>query len=197
MLKAETAMESGTAITKRWVLEFEPGTPGETGPPTGWTSSPDPRGHVRMRFATRDETVDFAERHGLNHRVAQPKERVIRPIPTPTIQATMATDASVAEPQSSIACNDRRNGGAQHMTSNTIPFPRQNASAQHEERLSDGEIAKMIDRAVGAVQKAMDEAVLAGLIVEPSFSQIDIRETPRGVVLGSFVCEARCYRRPS
>lgn len=81
------------------------------------------------------------------------------------------------------------------MTSNTIPFPQQNTSVRHDERLSDGEIAEMINRAVGALQEAMDEAVLAGLIVEPRFSLIEKRDMPRGVMIESFVCEARSYRR--
>ena len=76
---AKTAMQSGTANTKRWVLEFEPGAPRATDPVMGWTSSPDTRGQVRMRFATRDEAVAFAKRNGLTYRVAEPKERVVRP----------------------------------------------------------------------------------------------------------------------
>jgi hypothetical protein len=34
---------------------------------------------MRMRFATRDEAVAFAKRNGLSYRIAEPKERVIRP----------------------------------------------------------------------------------------------------------------------
>ena len=76
---AKTAMQSGTANTKRWILEFEPSAPRTTDPVMGWTSSPDTRGLLRMRFATRDEAVAFAKRNGLSYRVAEPKERVIRP----------------------------------------------------------------------------------------------------------------------
>ncbi|MCZ6860354.1 MAG: hypothetical protein O7I42_08770 [Alphaproteobacteria bacterium] len=54
----------------------------------------------------------------------------------------------------------------------------------------------MINRAVGAIQEAMDEAVLAGLVVEPSFSLTEQRDTPRGgVMMESFVCEVRSCRR--
>ena len=81
------------------------------------------------------------------------------------------------------------------MTSNTIPFPQRNTSVWLDERLSDGEIAEVINRAVGAVQEAMDEAVLAGLIVEPRFSLIERRDTPRGTMTESFVCEVETYRR--
>ncbi len=81
------------------------------------------------------------------------------------------------------------------MTSNTIPFPQQNTSVRLDKRLSDGEIAEMINRAVGAVQEAMDEAALAGLIVEPRFSPVERRVTPRGSMTESFVCEVETYRR--
>ena len=81
------------------------------------------------------------------------------------------------------------------MTSNTIPFPQQNTSVRLDERRSDGEIAEMINRAVGAIQEAINEAVFAGLVVEPSFSMIEKRDTPRGVMMESFVCEVQSYRR--
>ena len=72
-------MQSGTANTKRWVLEFDQSAPRTTDRLMGWTSSPDPRAQMRMRFATREEAVAFAERHGLSYRVAEPHERVIKP----------------------------------------------------------------------------------------------------------------------
>ena len=81
------------------------------------------------------------------------------------------------------------------MTSNTIAFPQQNTSVGLAGRLSDREIAKMINRAVAAIQEAMNEAALAGIGVEPSFSLIEKRDTPRGVMIESFVCEVRSHRR--
>jgi len=72
-------MQSGTANTKRWILEFEQAAPRTTEPLMGWTSSADTRAQMRMRFATREEAVAFAERHGLSYRVAAPRERVIKP----------------------------------------------------------------------------------------------------------------------
>ena len=37
----KTAMQSGTAKTKDWVLDFEPSEPREVEPLMGWTSSAD------------------------------------------------------------------------------------------------------------------------------------------------------------
>jgi hypothetical protein len=42
-LPARTAMQSGKALTKRWVLAYEPEQPKELEPLMGWTSSADMR----------------------------------------------------------------------------------------------------------------------------------------------------------
>ena len=76
---AKTAMQSGQGNTKGWVLEFEPEEKKLTEPLMGWTSSGDMRGQVRLRFATRDEAVSFAERHAIPYAVREPKKRRIRP----------------------------------------------------------------------------------------------------------------------
>ena len=52
---AKTAMQSGEARTKEWVLEFEPGAPRSVDPLMGWTSSSDMRAQVRLEFETKDE----------------------------------------------------------------------------------------------------------------------------------------------
>ena len=50
---AKTAMQSGTAKTKEWVLDYEPEQPREIEPLMGWTSSGDMRQQVRLRFDDR------------------------------------------------------------------------------------------------------------------------------------------------
>ena len=50
---AKTAMQSGAAKTKEWVLDYEPEQPREIEPLMGWTSSGDMRQQVRLRFDTR------------------------------------------------------------------------------------------------------------------------------------------------
>ena len=41
----------------------------------------------------------------------------------------------------------------------------------------------------------MDAALMAGLIVEPSFKLVENRQTPSGMRIDSFVCNVRTYRR--
>jgi hypothetical protein len=72
---AKTAMQSGRAGTRRWVLEFEPSAPKEIDALMGWTGSPDTRHQVRLSFATCEEAIAYAERRGLPYRVGLPRER--------------------------------------------------------------------------------------------------------------------------
>ncbi len=71
---ARTAMQSGTAKTKDWVLEFEPEAPRVVEPLMGWTSSTDMKSQIRLRFATREEAVAYCEREGIPYQVSEPKE---------------------------------------------------------------------------------------------------------------------------
>lgn len=62
---AKTAMQSGTAKTKEWVLEYEPEQPREIEPLMGWTSSGDMRQQVRLRFDNAEEAIAYCARHGI------------------------------------------------------------------------------------------------------------------------------------
>ena len=62
---AKTAMQSGTAKTKEWVLDYEPEQPRAVEPLMGWTSSGDMRQQVRLRFTTSEEAIAYCERHGI------------------------------------------------------------------------------------------------------------------------------------
>jgi hypothetical protein len=73
-IPTKTAMQSGKAKTKEWVLEFEPSSARVSDPLMGWTVSSDMNGQVRMLFDTREEAVDYARRHGIAFEVLTPKE---------------------------------------------------------------------------------------------------------------------------
>jgi hypothetical protein len=72
---AKTAMQSGQAKTKEWVLEYEPESPREIEPLMGWTSSGDMLSQVRLAFETREEAVAYAEANGIGYRVFEPHKR--------------------------------------------------------------------------------------------------------------------------
>jgi len=77
---AKTAMQSGTAKTKEWVLDYEPEQPREIEPLMGWTSSGDMRQQLRLRFASAEEAVAYAERHGIAYQVQEAKASARRPM---------------------------------------------------------------------------------------------------------------------
>jgi hypothetical protein len=72
---AKTAMQSGHARTKEWVLEYEPEAPRAIEPLMGWTSSGDMKSQIRLEFETRDEAIAYAERSGVPYRVVEPTPR--------------------------------------------------------------------------------------------------------------------------
>jgi hypothetical protein len=72
---AKTAMQSGEARTKEWVLEHEPASPRRIDPLMGWTSSGDTRQQLRLSFDTKEEAIAYAERNGIAYSLAEPKPR--------------------------------------------------------------------------------------------------------------------------
>ena len=72
-------MQSGTANTRKWVLEFEPSSPKTADPLMGWIGSADTSGQVHMHFPTREAAVVFAKKHGFEYRVFEPKQQPRRP----------------------------------------------------------------------------------------------------------------------
>ena len=62
---AKTAMQSGTAKAKGWVLEFAQASAREVDPLMGWTSSDDTQTQVRLRFDSRDAAEDYARSKGI------------------------------------------------------------------------------------------------------------------------------------
>lgn len=78
---AKTAMQSGTAKTHLWVLDYAPASAREVDPLMGWTSSADTQAQVRLRFATKEEAMAYAEANGIEAVVTEPHERkpVLRP----------------------------------------------------------------------------------------------------------------------
>jgi hypothetical protein len=72
---AKTAMQSGEARTKDWILEFEPSSARGVDPLMGWTSSSDMQTQVRLEFETKDEAVAYATREGIPYTLTEPKPR--------------------------------------------------------------------------------------------------------------------------
>jgi hypothetical protein len=72
---ARTAMQSGTAKTRDWVLEYAPATARAVDPLMGWTSSDDTQSQVRLRFETAEAAQDYARENGIDAELMLPKPR--------------------------------------------------------------------------------------------------------------------------
>lgn len=76
---AKTAVQSGRANTRRWILEIEPRERQERDPLMGWWGSSNTERQVTLYFDSKDEAVAYARKHGLSFRVHEPHKRVVRP----------------------------------------------------------------------------------------------------------------------
>jgi hypothetical protein len=72
---ARTAMSSGTAKTRIWLLEFSPAEARSVDPLMGWTSSDDTQSQVRLQFDTREAAEEYARDHGIDAQVQLPNKR--------------------------------------------------------------------------------------------------------------------------
>ena len=71
---SKTAMQSGKANTKDWVLEFEPSDARSPDPLMGWTQTGDTESsQVRLTFETKEEAVRHADQHGIAFQLIDPK----------------------------------------------------------------------------------------------------------------------------
>lgn len=71
---AKTAMQSGSANTREWVLEFEPQKGKTIDGLMGWTGSSDMLGQVKLHFDTLEEAKGYAQRNKLPFEV-KPEHR--------------------------------------------------------------------------------------------------------------------------
>ena len=72
---AKTAMQSGTAKTTTWVLEFAPASARAVDPLMGWTSSSDTQAQVKLRFDSREAAEAYATENAFAFDVVEPNKR--------------------------------------------------------------------------------------------------------------------------
>ena len=75
---AKTAMQSGQAKTRDWVVRFEPKAARRIDPLMGWTSSSDTDQQVIMRFPTREAAVAYCEKHDMDYHLQEPRQRKVK-----------------------------------------------------------------------------------------------------------------------
>ncbi|WP_026352332.1 ETC complex I subunit [Yoonia vestfoldensis] len=72
---ARTAMSSGTAKTRSWVLEHVAEAARSIDPLMGWTSSADTQAQVKLYFDSKEAALDYAREHAIDAIVQEPKSR--------------------------------------------------------------------------------------------------------------------------
>jgi hypothetical protein len=78
-LPPKSAMQSGTAKTHRWVLEFEPASARFRDPLMGWTGSADMQSQVQLSFDTKEAAVAYADSQGIPFDLELPPPHVKKP----------------------------------------------------------------------------------------------------------------------
>ncbi len=76
--EAKSAMQSGKARTRLWVLEFDSSDPIVHDPLTGWNGSADTRRQLRLTFDSAEEATAYAEANGLAYEVEPTRERTLK-----------------------------------------------------------------------------------------------------------------------
>lgn len=75
---ARNAMQSGTAKSRHWILEFLPSQARHIDPLMGWTGSGDTESQVRLRFDSCEAAQAYAKTHGIDAVVEHAHKR--RPV---------------------------------------------------------------------------------------------------------------------
>ena len=74
----KNAMQSGRAGTQEWLLEYEQSEARRADRLMGWIGSADTQTQVRLRFATQEEAIAYADRHAIPYDLELPVTRRLR-----------------------------------------------------------------------------------------------------------------------
>ena len=67
-------MQSGRGKLKKWVLQFETKDP-SINPLMGWETSTDTLEEVILKFSTKEQAIEYAERNNISYTVIDPKKK--------------------------------------------------------------------------------------------------------------------------
>ncbi|MEO9600377.1 ETC complex I subunit [Parasphingorhabdus sp.] len=72
------AMQSGQALTDKWVLEFEPSEARKADPLTGWAGSGDTQRQVKLKFKDVDAAKAYADKCGISYSVVPTPQKKLK-----------------------------------------------------------------------------------------------------------------------
>jgi hypothetical protein len=67
--RPKNAMQSGTALTEQWILEFDPAEAERPDPLMGWAGSGDMQQQVQLKFPSKEAAQAYAAKCGIAARV--------------------------------------------------------------------------------------------------------------------------------
>ena len=73
-IPSKTAMQSGRGKLRTWVLEFDTKDP-SINPLMGWETSTDTLEEVILKFSTKDQAIEYAEKNNISFKVIEPKKQ--------------------------------------------------------------------------------------------------------------------------
>jgi hypothetical protein len=75
----KTAMQSGKARTREWVLEFIPLVPNYKEPLMGWVGMRDTCQQIKLYFPTLEQAKQYADQHKISYEILKPKIAIVKP----------------------------------------------------------------------------------------------------------------------
>jgi len=72
---SKTAMQSGRAKTRQWVVEYPRSRPARPDQLMGWQSSSDTTRQVKLKFPTKQAAIDYCEAHDIGYVLARDIQR--------------------------------------------------------------------------------------------------------------------------
>ena len=73
-IPTKTAMQSGRAKQKKWILEFE-SKDTQINHLMGWESSTDTMGEIVLKFSSKEKAVEYAKKNGISYKIIEPKKK--------------------------------------------------------------------------------------------------------------------------
>jgi hypothetical protein len=76
---SKNAMQSGTAKTGKWLLEYELASKRQPEPLMGWCSSEDTLNQVQLKFDSAEKAVEFAKSKGWEYSLSTAHQKRVLP----------------------------------------------------------------------------------------------------------------------
>ena len=72
------AMQSGRALTDKWVLEFESSEARKADPLTGWAGSGDTQRQVQLQFPNAEAAKAYADKYGIDYALVATPHKTLK-----------------------------------------------------------------------------------------------------------------------